>query len=143
MSDVTNLIDAVNRDAMRAAVERLRRSRQESDAATRRDGFKSGRIWAMNRAEAKELERLEDWRLSGGNDHERTFEYKRSAYCPSAGEHLVFCIRPEFDGDCGEANGFWSQNVGDDYESLMCDDGFVRGFAEGALEFWDAAKGQP
>ncbi len=94
-------------------------------------GFRQGQKWAEETASKTEVDRLNDWwdAFRTESDRNRWLDAD-DAY--SAAERLYFEMNPDDAGDREAAKGFWSLIVGDDESP---DTGFVRGFAEGALEF--------
>lgn len=125
-------------------IERLRASKARSNAGARQEGLDNGREWAMNHAEAIELEELARARKRAqrtGQSFESLFEGERSSTAYTPGELFVFMITPENDGSRSAAAEFWEGVLGDDVLSpheLM----YVVGFAEGALEVWNEVEGQ-
>ena len=119
-------------------IQRLRASDRRGKDQDYRAGAEAGREWAMQQAEASELRRLaqlrasvhdEAWVGSLEGDGPRPFE---------ASELFVFTINPETDGDRQIARDFWAGKPG--FEDAASVGAFVRGFAEGALEVWEAVK---
>ncbi|MDR3638687.1 MAG: hypothetical protein P4L84_33080 [Isosphaeraceae bacterium] len=93
---------------------------------------------------APELERLEALRGRLRAD-EWDWQFTTSdsgAY--GAGENLYFVICPDNDGDRQAAEEFWQVGAGDGArgEELMSNDGYVKGFAEGALSVWGEVKSE-
>jgi hypothetical protein len=129
---------------VRDIVTRLRASKTRQSDEHYNRGFENGKKWAAEEAEAGELERLAAARDGVGYDWDRMFDpdtADHNAY--GACEHLVFIMRPESDGVRQAAADFWEHVAGNDSETLRWDpDGYVRGFAAGALEIWDEVKAQ-
>jgi hypothetical protein len=124
---------------MREAIARLRASKARFVEQEFKQGREAGRAWAMNRAEAAELERLAAFVERCGLDWDGLFD-RAGTDAYSAGERIVFAILPEDDGDRGASHCFWEMNAGD--PDLAMRPEFVRGFAEGAVELWDEIRDQ-
>ncbi|MBU1702315.1 MAG: hypothetical protein KJ970_12030 [Candidatus Eisenbacteria bacterium] len=130
---------------MSDVIERLRASKRSSDSECYKDGYAAGQEWAKNRAEARELERLDS--LQARLAHEPSYgwnEYFDSDYGSSAyglGERLYFDLDPEYNGDRSAAKDFWECVVGEKISSDLPDE-FIRGFAEGALSIWNEVQGK-
>lgn len=110
---------------------RLRSTLDRDEDDDFRAGEQIGSTWAARFADAKELERLQI--VDAGTPHPLFSDDDSSAYSP--GEHLVFVVRPDFDGDRGAAHDFWS-DFGPDSEEGATRASFVNGFVEGALSVW-------
>lgn len=125
--------------SMDDVINRLRASKQQSDEVVHEEGHEAGRQWAMTRAEAIELERLEELYDRWRSDLDRLWNPSpRDAYGP--GEAFVFTINPEHDGDRKAAEDFWEERLGEYWESFVFQDGYVQAFAEGALGIWRDVK---
>ncbi|NLY03165.1 MAG: hypothetical protein GXY83_44520 [Rhodopirellula sp.] len=127
-----------------SAIERLRASKRKTDSAEYRAGREDGVKWAMNRAEAFELQRLEELRAeiedSPNCDWEEYFTDDSQTY--SAAERLYFSVHPEHEGNRDVAKWFWDKAIGDDDQADRNRDSgvFLRGFADGAIDFWLEVK---
>lgn len=127
---------------MSDVIERLRASTQRASSEEFRAGCEAGQKWAKNRAEAIELQRLEEFQ--DALEREVTTSWNAffcddphsasSAY--TVAEKLFFVIQPECQGDREGADAFW-RKAGDKLSPE-----FLRGFGEGALAVWSAVKGQ-
>lgn len=125
------------RKNMDDVIQRLRASKQESDAESYKDGFCVGEEWAKSAASALELKRLQRCR---DRSRDWTFETdERDAW--GACEWLYFQIHPENDHDRREAEGFWDE-VLDTNDDRRFEPAFLQGFANGALNVWCEAKSQ-
>lgn len=128
------------RKNMNDVIQRLRASKQQCDDENYKDGFLVGQEWAKNSAEARELQNLDRVR-SSIRDDEWTFETdESSAY--GAWEWLYFQMFPEHDRERVESEGFWAYVLKDEDDPRRFDAGFLRGFAEGALDIWNQVKNQ-
>jgi hypothetical protein len=100
------------------------------DMSTISLAVKAGRQWAAYTAEARELERLENFA-----------EDTRQGQCQDWDANLVGeAIRPEEDDGYAIEN-FWEQALGDN-TSAKDNPSFVKGFVEGALALWGEVKKQ-
>jgi hypothetical protein len=127
---------------MKEVAMRLRVSKRKNEAVQYQEGFEVGRRWAMNQAEADELERLADLHLHAQTIREwQTLFYEYRNDASSAAERLAKVILGE-DGEPGraEAREFWENVLGKREAAVPSE--FVRGFAEGALEVWDEVQGE-
>ncbi len=132
-ADITASARQYQPDAARisAVVERLRPSKIEADEWINNEGLTDGRLWAEGQATALELSRLEAARGACG----LRYHSESSAY--SDAERFLFTIRPMFRRNRKEARAFWALSIG---EWRMPDDGYVFGFATGAIDIWNAVK---
>jgi len=120
---------------MKEVAMRLRASKRKSESGQYNEGFEAGKTWAMNRAEADELERLADLRDGNITNWDVLFDqYGGNAF--GVAERMAFVILGD-DDEPGraEARDFCDGAIGEPIEKLS--PGFVRGFVEGALEIWD------
>lgn len=128
------------RKNMSDVIQRLRASKQQFDDESYKDGFYVGQGWAKDIAEVRELQNLARVRRSI-RDEDWTFETDdNSAY--GAWEWLYFQIFPEHDRDRDEADVFWAGVLEDEDDPRRFDAGFLRGFADGALDIWTQVKNQ-
>jgi hypothetical protein len=128
---------------MADVVARLRASKQQASDSRYKEGYTAGQEWAKNSADAEELERLEAVRDRSGYDWDRLFDSgSRVSDAYGIGERFAFWIVPEGEGSRQSARDFWEAQAGDDFKTLMFDDSFVHGFAEGALDVWAEVKDQ-
>lgn len=125
-------------------IERLRASKKKSDEKAYHLGHEAGENFAKNRAEADDLERLEDY-----------CEKMNSSFCgvgrwwgeapesssDSAEELLFFAIRPDSEGYDDDAANFWSE-VTDGHGHLAGKTRFLQGFVDGALDVWDQVQAE-
>jgi hypothetical protein len=130
-----------------AAVERLWRSKEESDAASRDEGRERGREWAMNRAGFTELKQLSHiLGQCGGRSDSLVNQLDEPGYAQY--EALFFTIRPDEQGQRWAAIDFWKAILGidptvmDGRLRVLYVPSFLQGFVEGALAFWDEVKDQ-
>jgi hypothetical protein len=120
--------------SMSNVIERLSLSKMKGELATVTEGRRAGRKWAESRAEAIDLQRLEEAR---DGQHGWGFGVGQSAY--TVGQQFYFIIGPNDDGDRQAAEAFWDSVTGDgdrDRDSAE----FVNGFALGAMSLWDEVK---
>ena len=129
---------------MSDVIDRLRKSKRDSESGSYRQGFDVGTEWAEDSAKALELEALqrfyEVWRNEFHGDFDRYFSAERgisSAY--SIAEQIYFALRPEDDQDRGAAEDFWITVLGDDNQ-IYEEPQFLRGFVEGTLDLWEQVK---
>ncbi len=122
-------------------VERLRASKAATGTAERTEGFASGREWATEFAEYKELSNLSKWwETTSPADRELALTtLETDAF--GAGHHLVCIILGLENSSRRDSDEFWDAAVGEDDERRHSDD-FVLGFVEGALEVWDSVRDQ-
>lgn len=128
---------------MNSVLGRLRASKGKEEGMDYQAGFRSGKQWAEQRAEAFELQRVEDLRDEIDGDPRQSwdayFEFNEGdVYGPD--ECLFFTIRPEVEKDRREAEAFWESEGGDSLQAAKDRGEFVRGFAEGALDLWLSVK---
>ncbi|NQU25732.1 MAG: hypothetical protein HQ567_30965 [Candidatus Nealsonbacteria bacterium] len=124
---------------MESAIERLRASKGVADSEDYEHGFSVGRKWAEKWSTAPPLEKLE--RLRDTSDWDSFFSQQgSSAY--GIDEQLYFCMYPEFDGSRQEARDFWDSAIGDDEYDVVARKRpeVIKGWAEGALDFWNTVK---
>jgi hypothetical protein len=124
---------------MSNAVERLRASKEKSDHDDYQFGRTLGKAWAEHRAQFPELQRLDD--LYQALEAETNYcwdwyfeEQSNSAY--GVDELLFFEMHPEADKDRRESQEFWESVLGDAIHTAADYVALVKGFAEGALEYW-------
>ncbi len=120
---------------MKEVAMRLRASKRKSETEQYNEGFEAGKTWAMNQAEADELERLVDLREKNITNWDVLFDqYDSNAY--SVAEQMAFTILGK-DAEPGrpEAREFWERAIGEDAVSSPPE--LVRGFIEGALQVWE------
>jgi hypothetical protein len=119
-----------------SVTERLRASKREHLEKLHADGVNAGREWAAESAEAAELIRLANWKERAAGDWDDCFvdsEHRSN----SAAEEFVSTVWPEDCGDSVDAREFWESQG---FDGRDPEGEFVRGFAEGALEIWDAVE---
>lgn len=119
---------------MSDVIARLRQSRLESMDVNFREGKRRGDFWAREHAEFSELKSLEDlWRfLEREPEHRWTAYFSEDTGTPNeVAERLDKAVRPPF-------GGMWEDNgIHEEQDHLLFSSyEFIRGFAEGALEFW-------
>ena len=122
---------------MSDVVKRLRDSKARGQEAAKSEGFAAGQTWARDKAEAAELQALE-------NAYDPVYGWgfgsPGSAY--SDAEAFFFMISPESDRDRRAAEEFWETILGEQSARIAYSDDFVQGFAEGAMDVWDEVKDQ-
>jgi hypothetical protein len=121
---------------MASVTERLRASKKDHLKKLHADGVNAGTEWAAESAEAAELIQLATWKEQLAGDWDACFvdsEHRSN----SAAADFVFTVWPEDDGDHVVASSFWE---GQGFDGRDPEGEFVRGFAEGALEIWDAVE---
>jgi hypothetical protein len=123
------------RKEMSDVIQRLRASKRRAEDEESQQGYEDGRQWAEDRAEAEQLERLDD--LVRGSDWDRFFDGD-SAY--SWGDHLVWVMDADEHGGRYRTKEFWETVAGDNDYKLSSNEAYIRGFADGALSVWDAVK---
>jgi hypothetical protein len=125
---------------MEDVIERLRASKLDRENQFFKDGFKAGQNWAKNAAQVAELERLSDerdfpelygdWeeRWTGGGNF-------------SSGQLLADLLLGEDDPMVAQMDTKLMEILGvHNWEDLGRNGHFMRGFAEGALDIWNAVK---
>lgn len=122
-------------------IQRFRGSKKQSEGEAYQAGYEAGEQWAKDFGEVPEMKRLD--RLHSERTRDPSYDwhaffsnYGSSAY--STAEHLYFAMFPEHDGDRDESLAFWNGII-DASNAVIdnaCDDSWLRGFAEGALEVW-------
>lgn len=120
-------------------IERLRASRRKSDVIEFQDGEQVGRRWAIDEAEAVELENLSAFidRLRG-YEEETVYEPTSSAY--SGAETVFFAIAPDCDRDRSMASDFWERVLGEGHVENAHRPEFLRGFVHGSLALWNEVR---
>lgn len=106
---------------MNDVVNRLRRSKVKSKPEPYQLGFQGGFDWAKEKAEAHELQRLEQLFQAHRNDAD--FDWK------------------SFFGECSGGRGRKLKHRASAWGHFD-DDEFVGGFVDGAMEVWRSVKGQ-
>ncbi len=125
---------------VKEAIKRLKASKRKTDDARYREGSEAGKAWAMNEAEAEELQNLDSFRegceREGGWEEWFTTPKWNAAF--SNAEHIAFVAVGVIDGEWDriEAQDFLFRAVGE----KEIDDRFLRGFVDGALEIWEEVK---
>lgn len=118
--------------------ERLWALQQKQNSEFYGEGKELGEKWARDQAEPRELRRIEVARdeLRRRSEWEQFFEGEDSDWCAGIILHHLIMGGDEIYGnpDCNESDEFW-KSVGVDGET-RCDGHFVRGFADGAAEYW-------
>jgi len=116
---------------MQVVIERLRISKRLSDAKFKDTGRIDGRGWAKYKAEAIELQRLEE-----AFETEMDWAYCEPGASYSAAEKFFFIIAPEFAGNRAAAAAFW------EVVAVECDtnDYYALHFAYGAMDMWRDVK---
>jgi hypothetical protein len=137
----TERLDALKKEqkgaTMNTVIERLRQSKLKSEDSIMATGRKAGRHWAETRAEAPQLERLERARDPDDDWHFGVAEHGDG---PPA-DRFYYIIEPAMKGEYGEAASFWECQIYGTPETHK-DPTYVQGFAEGAMEIWEAVKDQ-
>jgi hypothetical protein len=126
-------------------LESFRKAEESEKAEQYAAGVRRGRTWASGEGykavtpPIRELQRLE--RAKEYHDEDWCCFFFGNAYRTgfSTGKHLFFVLRPEDEGHFAAADDFWHSEVGAEDEELESDD-FIRGFADGALEVWEAVQ---
>jgi hypothetical protein len=119
---------------MEDVVERLRKSRRESDSEQYRSGRQAGKLWASDWADAVQLKRIE--RLHDTLRHGLSYDW--DWWFTSTDQRFVprsFAEEIEPDNEYRE---FWQVISDTDPDNLS--DEFVKGVAEGALDVWLEVK---
>lgn len=124
---------------MNGNIARLRKSKEESDSREYQLGRRLGKEWAEHRAEVSELRRLDElYQALEAETHycwEEYFEEQdNSAY--GTDELLFFEMHPEAHKDRRESQTFWESVLGGAIHTASNYVALVKGFAEGALEYW-------
>ena len=123
---------------MADVIQRLKASRLKGDSKSKQLGYEAGQFWASNRAEAHELERVDQFLAGTSTTLKAILQGESGAFSP--GEILYFAISPENDGDRSYATDFWDGYA--DNENVALDGSFVLGFAEGAVAIWEQVKSE-
>ena len=125
---------------MAEVIERLQKSKRESETQEFQSGWDVGKKWAKEYADVSELKRLETW-----IDDERLSECR---YEPpennvfDAADLLAFALCP-YDKSHSGSRELWMRAVDDDVQTHdIVQPEFLRGFVEGALDVWDKVKDQ-
>lgn len=113
------------------AIERLRASKKRFDADSFARGAETGRTWAVSKAEAEEL-----MRLQGLQD-----KLDISERAPSP-DMVYFWMHPDHDEDDAAAKAFWEGVLGRYYKYLIDGEPYMSGFVNGALGVWDEVKNE-
>ena len=131
--------------SMNDAVTRLRAARREAHAGHYELGFRSGRDWAMKKAEWEELIRLKE-------SFPQEFDWNQFFQHPDAVGYEGLFVRWVIDESASRGSGiqeFWLDTLarsGPGYveisEESFPTESYVQGFAEGALEVLEEAEEQ-
>jgi hypothetical protein len=125
---------------MKEAIERLKASKRKTDDTRYLEGSEAGKAWAMNEAEAEELQNLDSFRegCESEGGWEEWFATPKWNAAFSNAEHIAFVALGVIDGewDRTEADQFLAQAM----DEKQIDDQFLRGFVDGALEIWEKVK---
>ncbi|MDB5336648.1 MAG: hypothetical protein JWN70_2267 [Planctomycetaceae bacterium] len=114
-------------------------SRIAIDSDMYKGGLDAGQKWAKEFAEAAELKRLERLHVEAQHAWEAFFEHNEN-HSFTTHETLHASLK-DFDRPCHkEASDFFEDNGATTEE--MCDSGYLRGFADGALNVWNEVKDQ-
>lgn len=127
---------------METVIQRLRASKLAGDSESTRLGHEAGQKWAKDRAEAHELERLDQFcqvAKSRGSVQE-LLHLQDGSYSP--GEILYFAISPENDGERQSSKDFWEGYSDSEADDAALDVAFVAGFAEGAVAIWEQVESE-
>jgi hypothetical protein len=130
------------RKSMTDVVQRLRASKVRAQGKVYQEGYTAGRRWASEIAAAAELERMAEKRdelyKAGPNEWDRWFKSDAPGY-----DLLQAIAEKRIKDNAGpfmqHYELFWGQIIGIDDRTRGLPD-YVRGFAEGALEVWDAVR---
>lgn len=114
-----------------SVIERLRSSKQLSDASSKASGKRDGRDWAQYTADTIELQRLEQTFES-----EPDWYYSEPVSTYSSAEKFFFIIVPNCAGNRDAAKLFWERVASECKPTEL----YVLHFAYGAFEFWRAVK---
>lgn len=117
-------------------VNRLRASKQKTDAIIYEEARGIGRAWAEEEAELIELKAMGAAFADPENRYE---DDPNAAYSPCEG--LFFVICPGLEGDREAADDFWAGQIPDG-KDMAGSAAFVNGFIDGALEVWEEVKDQ-
>lgn len=127
--------------AMSDVIQRLRASKLEQTSQEHTEGVQEGRDWATRYADFPELQRLSAWwDRSSEDDREATFTTGDTDAFGS-GAYIATIITGEDRPNRALVDEFWDQALGDD-DNRRFNDGFVRGFVDGALSVWEEVKDQ-
>ncbi|MCY2986459.1 MAG: hypothetical protein NTY19_01100 [Planctomycetota bacterium] len=127
----------------RNVIERLRASKQRSEAAEYQLGHAIGKRWAEQSAATSELQRLEELRdeyeAQPQYDWDEFFEWDEPrVWGPD--EDLFFAMHPEAGKDRRAAEDFWECAAGDALQQSLYRGVFLKGFAEGAIAVWESVQ---
>jgi hypothetical protein len=137
LAEITKRKGAQN---MEQAIQRLKASKRKFEDKRYEEGFELGKTWAMNQAEAEELQRLVNFKSACERDScgwIGFFDPDKwdwdDACSPS--ERVAFVIGGnDHNGDREYAREFWEE-VGLPKQDSAAGQ-FVRGFVDGALGVW-------
>jgi hypothetical protein len=124
---------------MNDVIQRLRKSKIESEGETFKEGRDAGKSWVENNAEVPELKRLDRYHAENHRDAWYLCTVESDAF--SAAEHLARAITGDNDLDRSGMREFWQGVLGDDEEKIH-DDDFLKGFVDGAMELWSEVEGK-
>ncbi len=130
-----------DREQTAVLIERLRASKMASTKSEQEQGFASGREWATDFAEYKDLLNLSKWwETTSPGDRELALTTLETD--PFNASHHLACITLGLENSSRhDSDEFWDAAIGEDDERRHSDD-FVLGFVEGALEVWDSVRDQ-
>jgi hypothetical protein len=124
---------------MEDVVARLRAAEEMDRNKEYQQGFRAGEMWVREEARPKHLRLLE-----GLEDSEEgpagSLEVFASEHEHGIAIGLYFVLHPRDEGSRQEARGFWDSILGDFGAERIEQLHFARGFVEGALAVWKAAK---
>ena len=111
---------------MSEIVERLKKSKEQSEKKDHHRGLESGRKWAESEAEWQDLERLAD--AYGDQDFDGSFYGERSG-----ADYFFSVLNPDDLMGAADGRAFWANNAG----TFNPSSSLVLGFWEGAVKVFE------
>ncbi len=121
-------------------ISRLRASKAKDQNAAIEKGRAEGRRWAMEEAEAAELQRLSEGKKHSDGAWRAMFNTELND--PFTISYIIMKgLGEDGDGE-GQEGGrmFWRQFLGDRYIGSEDDAAFVEGFLTGAIDLWEEVE---
>lgn len=125
---------------------RLKKSLEDSESESYRDGRGEGFEWASKYADAVQLRRLQRYRETNDEVWEAHFNGDSSVafnHLGPLGSIAAAAIsRTPMEVDQRDTDEFYENTLGDDADGYLEDGEYMRGFFEGAIEAWQQAEAE-
>jgi hypothetical protein len=133
---LAELITKRGAKTMRDVIARMRALKGTGGIGDRSRGREAGRNWAMNSADPRQLERLDE--LINGVDEDYFAHDPEQKYPPTA-RFYYEVVEPDHVGRPRSVLDWWSKNLEGVGEELPPASD-VQGFVEGAMEVWEQVR---